>query len=85
LEQLEKAYGIDISQGDPDDVLGILLPMNVAVGPRLPAKEAIHYLVAWNLRNYGGHRIAEQKSLVDNFDTILQVLIRCIILSVDLL
>jgi hypothetical protein len=85
LAQLEKAYGIDISQGDPDDVLEILLPMNVAVGPRLAAKEAIHYLVAWNLRNYGGHRIAEQKSLVDDFDTILQVLIRCIILSVDLL
>jgi len=85
LNQLESKYQIDVSKGDPDRVLKTLSPMNVTVGSRSVPKEAIHYLIAWNLRNYGGHNIIQQNSLVDNFDEIFHILMRCLILSVDIL
>jgi hypothetical protein len=85
LHQLERSYQIDINKDDPDKVLKVLLPMKLTVNSKSVLKEAIHYLIAWNLRNYGGHKIRQQHSLVDNFDEIFQVLMRCIVLSVDLL
>jgi|GEM_PF-2888307 len=85
LSQLESNYRMDVSEDDPDVVLRTLLPMNVVVGSKSIPREAIHYLIAWNLRNYGGHNITQQNSLVAQFDEIFQILVRCIMLSVDLL
>jgi hypothetical protein len=85
LEKLEDVYKIDVNADDPDKVLKTLLPMKVTVGSRSIPKEAICYLIAWNLRNYGGHNIAQQSSLVRQFDVILEILMRCIILSIDIL
>jgi hypothetical protein len=85
LKKLEVVYKIDVSDDDPDRVLKTLLPMKVTVGSKSVPKEAICYLIAWNLRNYGGHNIAQQNSLVRQFDVILAILMRCIILSIDIL
>ena len=85
LNQLENVYTIDVNADDPDKVLKTLLPMKATVGSKSVPKEAIHYLIAWNLRNYGGHNIAQQNSLVIQFDVILEILMRCIILSIDIL
>jgi hypothetical protein len=70
---------------DPDEVLKILLPMNLKIGSKEIPKLAIHYLIAWKLRNYGGHEIQQQSCLVKNFNDIFEVLMRCIISVVDLL
>jgi hypothetical protein len=85
LNELEIGYKIDVNEDDPDKILKILMPMNLIVRSRSIPKEAIHYLIAWNLRNYGGHNIIQQNSLVDKFDEIFHILVRCVILSVDVL
>lgn len=70
---------------DPDEVLRFLFRTNSKIGSKEIPKVAIHYLVAWKLRNYGGHNIQQQKCIVENFEEIFQILMRCIISSVDLL
>lgn len=82
---LEKAKKECHWEKDPDEVLRFLLPMNLKIGSKKIPKLAIHYLIAWRLRNYGGHKIQQQKCLVENSEEIFQILIRCIISSVDLL
>jgi len=85
LNELEANYNINVNEDDPDKALKVLMPMNLKVGSRSVPKEAIHYLIVWNLRNYGGHNIIQQNSIVNQFDEIFQILVRCIILSVGLL
>jgi hypothetical protein len=70
---------------DPDEVLSCLLPMKIKNVSKEVPKIAIHYLIAWKLRNYGGHNIRQQRCLVENFEDIYRILMMCIISSVDLL
>ena len=84
-KDLEKAKEECHWKKDPDEVLRFLLPMNLKIGSKELSNLAIHYLIAWRLRNYGGHEIQQQKCLVENFDEIFQILMRCIISAVDLL
>ena len=74
-----------INRDDPDNLLERLLPMNLSIGSKKVDKLAINYLIAYNLRNYGGHNIKMQNCLVNNFDKIFQILMNCIIHSVSLL
>jgi len=85
IKNIESKYKIDINRNDPDQVLRVLLPMKLTSHSIKVPKLAIHYLIAWNLRNYGGHKIKQQKCLVENFDEIFNILMKCIISSVDLL
>ena len=84
-EKIEEIYHLKINNADPDKVLTNLLPMNLVIGEKKIPKLAICYLIAWNLRNYGGHNIKQQKCLVQNFDDIVEILMKCIICSIELL
>lgn len=70
---------------DPDEVLRFLLKMNIKIGSKEIPKLVIHYLIAWKLRNYGGHEIQQQRCIVENFEDIFKILMKCVISSVDLL
>ena len=85
VKKINKEYRIDFHKDDPDKVLNILMQMNLLVDSKKVPKLAIHYLIAWRLRNYGGHNIRLQKCLVDRFDEIFEILMMCIIHSINLL
>lgn len=85
VEQVNKKYSMNFHKDDPDKVLKTLLPMNLKIGSQQVPKLAIHYLIAWRLRNYGGHNIRLQKCLVDRFDEIFKILMMCLLHSVNLL
>lgn len=85
LKEIERKHNIDINRNDPDQVLKVLLSMKLSINSVKVPRLAIHYLIAWNLRNYGGHKIKQQKCLVESFNEIFNILMKCIISSVDLL
>jgi hypothetical protein len=70
----------------PDIMVPVLLQMKrrFKKGNKmiLPSKEVFTMLLAYNLRNYGGHNIKQQRVLTEKFNGIISQLMMALFLSV---
>jgi hypothetical protein len=81
LQDFRKSIGEP--DGDPDLVIPKLIVPNVTFQGKSIRREVICLLVAWNLRNYGGHNISRQKVLRTRFEEIIRALINCLFITIE--
>lgn len=65
----------NIQNGEPDKVTRKLLRTTLQHKGVPVAREIQYLLIAWNLRNFGGHNIQTQNVLVENFENLLRILL----------
>jgi hypothetical protein len=75
-EETEKQFfskltGVDLRL-DPSTTVPVILSGNVTYDGKLLRPELRYLLLAWHLRNYGGHNIRAQDVLVQSYDQIFQ-------------
>jgi len=79
-ENFRRTIGFD---GDLDVIIPKLLSNQTLTNGSPITKEAQFLLIAWRLRNFGGHKITTQNVLVDKFDELCNIVIICIILAIE--
>ena len=82
-ENKEFRKAIGWQSNDIDIIISKLLSK-----PKMPngkgiVTEAQYLLIAWKLRNYGGHNITSQSILVKEFDRLCDILMSCIFLAIE--
>jgi hypothetical protein len=77
---------LKVAEAMPDKVIPTLLKMKRRFkkgrGRILPPKEVFTMLIVYNLRNYGGHNIKQQRVLTERYDEIMSQLMMALFLSV---
>lgn len=73
----------NIPNGDPDQIIPKLLPMNLQHNGVPVRKEILNLFIAWNLRNFAGHNIQTQDVIASHFEDILKTLLFDIFLIVE--
>jgi hypothetical protein len=76
---------LDLQNKDPDTIIPQLLSKKVKFQNESIQREVHDLLVAYKLRNYGGHNIKQQNCLTHNFDDIIQSLFNSLFIAVELL
>jgi hypothetical protein len=59
--------------------------MNELYRGKAVRREVFSLLLAYNLRNYGGHNIEQQFELTNSYDTIIKQLFMALLLCVEAL
>jgi hypothetical protein len=67
----------------PDTIIPKLLPLNLTYNSQPLPKELSCMLVAWRLRNYGGHNLKGQSVLVNNYPDIIMVLMYALMIAIN--
>lgn len=80
LEDLRRQIDFD---NQPDIIIPKLLPLNLIYNSRALSKQLSCMLVAWRLRNYGGHNLKGQSVLVNNYDDVVKVLMYALIIGIS--
>jgi hypothetical protein len=79
----------DLKLNDPNTNLDSIIPRLLLKNEHYQnnsVKREIHdFLIAYKLRNYGGHNITQQNCLTANFDEIIQVIFNCLFMAIELL
>jgi hypothetical protein len=68
---------------DIDVIIPKLLTMSTLPSGKSLSKEAKYLLIAWKLRNFGGHNINTQSILVKKFDELCKIILCCIFISIE--
>jgi len=77
-----KLSGVDIRR-DPSTTVPIILSGNITYDNQ-PLTVGLRYLLlAWHLRNYGGHNIRAQDILVQSYDRIFEWLIYALFIAIQ--
>jgi hypothetical protein len=74
---------LKINSDPPDIVIPKLLNMTLQYNGNVVRKEVFTILTAYHLRNYAGHNIVQQSTLVSQYDEIIQQLFMALFLAVD--
>jgi hypothetical protein len=83
LETFWNKENLNVANGEPDIVLPRLLSMTEQYKGNPVRKEVFTLLIAYNLRNYGGHNISQQNVLTSKFDEIIEQLLISLFLCLD--
>jgi hypothetical protein len=76
-----KLQGVDLRL-DPSTTVPTLLTGNITYDNRPIRSELLYLLLAWHLRNYGGHNIRAQTILVQSYDQIFEWLMYALFVAV---
>lgn len=84
-EETEKQFfsklaGVDLRL-DPSTTVPVILSGNITYGGLPITPELRYLLLAWHLRNYGGHNIRVQDVLVKSYDQIFEWLIYALFIA----
>lgn len=84
-EETEKQFfskltGVDLRL-DPSTTVPIILSGNITYGGQPLRPDLRYLLLAWHLRNYGGHNIRVQDVLVKSYDQIFEWLIHALFIA----
>jgi hypothetical protein len=71
LEDFWGKNNLDLNNSDPDQVLPILFAKSIKYRNNPVPNEVFTLLVAYKLRNYGGHNIKQQQIAVIEYDKIM--------------
>jgi len=74
-----------VENDDPDVVIPKVLAMNITHNGKTVPREIFTLLVAYNLRNYGGHNLGQQNILTTHYTEIIRTLLMSLFLSVEAL
>lgn len=86
LENFWKQPGVGSVASDyPDVIIPKLLAETEKYNGNLVRPEVFKLLVAYNLRNYGGHNINQQKVFSNSYKEIIETLIMALFLCIDVL
>ena len=84
LQKFWNKDNLNVANGEPDEVIPQILPMNKVWDGKPVRKEVFPLLIAYNLRNYGGHNIRQQSIFTSKYDEILEMLFVSLFLCVDI-
>jgi hypothetical protein len=76
---------LNVNEDDPDVVIPKLLGKSELYGSKLVRKAIFSLLVAYQLRNYGGHKMRQQHVFTRNYHDIIEELFVSLFLSVQAL
>ena len=85
LEDLWSSGNLDLNSSDPDVILPKLLSRKEKYKNAAVSKELHDLLIAYRLRNYGGHNIRQQSCITSNFDDLVQCLLNSLFIAVEAL
>jgi hypothetical protein len=74
---------LNVRNGKPNVIIPKLLSMSKRHNKIPIRKEIFTLLIAYNLRNYGGHNIRQQYVLTSKFDKIIEQLLMSLFLCID--
>jgi hypothetical protein len=74
---------LNVKNAEPDNMIPKLLSRNEKYNGNPVRKEVFTLLIAYNLRNYGGHNINQQHVLTSKFDEIIEQLLMSLFLCID--
>jgi hypothetical protein len=74
---------LNVKNAEPDNLIPKLLSRNEKYNGNPVRKEVFTLLIAYNLRNYGGHNINQQHVLTSKFDEIIEQLLMSLFLCID--
>jgi hypothetical protein len=85
LESFWGASCLNVKNAPPDTLVPTLLDMKVQHNGNPVRQEIFPLLLAYNLRNYGGHNIKQQSVLTKEYERIISQLLAALFLAVQAL
>lgn len=80
----ELIKNVDIKiDNDPDKVVPLLLRCNVKYKGQIIDKKMATMILVWHLRNYGGHNIKGQQTLITDFPEIVKHIMYALFLAIE--
>ncbi|MDQ6863290.1 MAG: hypothetical protein M3044_05655 [Thermoproteota archaeon] len=85
LQTFWNKNNLNVAASNPDVIIPKLLCMNELYNGNPVKREVFSLLLAYNLRNYGGHNIDQQFELTRSYDAIIKQLLMALFLCVEAL
>jgi hypothetical protein len=83
LEDFWGSNNLKVNCRDPDTLVPTLLQMAELHNGKAVRKEVYAFLLAYKLRNYGGHNIHQQDILTEKYEEIIKILFMALFLSIQ--